>query len=115
MNYQQIRGWIAQDMTKQQLLDKIDSLEKEDLKKAVNALSYTELMVVKALIEKLKTLPAREGVFTVSDLTGSRGISRSIGVNALRKLELVGLVETRSLGMKGTRVRLLNEKLLDVE
>ena len=28
MNYQQIRGWIAQDMTKQQLLDKIDSLEK---------------------------------------------------------------------------------------
>ncbi|MCL8209092.1 MAG: GTP-sensing pleiotropic transcriptional regulator CodY, partial [Actinomycetia bacterium] len=36
---------------------------------------------------------------------------RSVIVNALRKLESAGVVETRSLGMKGTRIRVLNPRL----
>ncbi|MCL8208735.1 MAG: GTP-sensing pleiotropic transcriptional regulator CodY, partial [Actinomycetia bacterium] len=36
---------------------------------------------------------------------------RSVIVNALRKLESAGVVETRSLGMKGTHIRVLNPRL----
>ena len=34
-------------------------------------------------------------------------------VNALRKLESAGVVEARSLGMKGTYIRVLNEYLME--
>ena len=40
------------------------------------------------------------------------GITRSVIVNALRKLESAGVIETRSLGMKGTYIRILNEQLI---
>ena len=41
------------------------------------------------------------------------GITRSVIVNALRKLESAGVVEVRSLGMKGTYIRILNDYLLE--
>ncbi|HBM75829.1 MAG TPA: GTP-sensing pleiotropic transcriptional regulator CodY, partial [Clostridiaceae bacterium] len=34
-------------------------------------------------------------------------------VNALRKLESAGVIESRSLGMKGTHIKILNDKLLE--
>jgi transcriptional pleiotropic repressor len=33
-------------------------------------------------------------------------------VNALRKLESAGVLESRSLGMKGTYIRVLNDMLI---
>jgi transcriptional pleiotropic repressor len=41
------------------------------------------------------------------------GITRSVIVNALRKFESAGVIESRSLGMKGTYIKVLNLKLLD--
>ena len=41
------------------------------------------------------------------------GITRSVIVNALRKFESAGVIESKSLGMKGTYIRVLNEYLLD--
>ena len=38
------------------------------------------------------------------------GITRSVIVNALRKLESAGVIESRSLGMKGTRIKIINSK-----
>ena len=38
------------------------------------------------------------------------GITRSVIVNALRKLESAGVIESRSLGMKGTHIKITNEK-----
>ena len=40
------------------------------------------------------------------------GITRSVIVNALRKLESAGVIESRSLGMKGTHIKVLNENFL---
>ncbi|MFB8734491.1 hypothetical protein ACEQPO_13015 [Bacillus sp. SL00103] len=40
------------------------------------------------------------------------GITRSVIVNALRKLESAGVIESRSLGMKGTYIKVLNNKFL---
>ncbi|MBJ3788582.1 GTP-sensing pleiotropic transcriptional regulator CodY, partial [Bacillus sp. OA1] len=38
--------------------------------------------------------------------------TRSVIVNALRKLESAGVIESRSLGMKGTYIKVLNDKFL---
>ena len=48
-----------------------------------------------------------------SKIADKVGITRSVIVNALRKFESAGVIESRSLGMKGTHIRILNEKLLD--
>ena len=37
------------------------------------------------------------------------GITRSVIVNALRKFESAGVIESRSSGMKGTYIKVLNE------
>ena len=39
------------------------------------------------------------------------GITRSVIVNALRKLESAGVIESRSLGMKGTYLKIINPRL----
>ena len=41
------------------------------------------------------------------------GITRSVIVNALRKLESGGIIESRSLGMKGTYIKVQNTKFID--
>ncbi len=41
------------------------------------------------------------------------GITRSVIVNALRKFESAGVIESRSLGMKGTFIKILNDYLLE--
>ncbi|MFU1892582.1 GTP-sensing pleiotropic transcriptional regulator CodY, partial [Enterococcus faecium] len=40
------------------------------------------------------------------------GITRSVIVNALRKLESAGIIESRSLGMKGTYLKVLNQQFI---
>ena len=37
------------------------------------------------------------------------GITRSVIVNALRKFESAGVIESRSSGMKGTYIRVIND------
>lgn len=41
------------------------------------------------------------------------GITRSVIVNALRKFESAGVIESRSSGMKGTYIKVLNEVIFD--
>ena len=48
-----------------------------------------------------------------SKIADRSGITRSVIVNALRKLESAGVIESRSLGMKGTRIKILNDKFKD--
>lgn len=77
---------------------------------AVNSLSYSELEAVEHIFEELQ---AKEGLLVASKVADKAGITRSVIVNALRKLESAGVVETRSLGMKGTYIRVLNDQLLE--
>ena len=37
------------------------------------------------------------------------GITRSVIVNALRKFESAGVIESRSFGMKGTYIKVVND------
>lgn len=72
---------------------------------AINTLSYSELKAVKAIFEELN---GSEGRLTASTVADRIGITRSVIVNALRKLESAGVIETRSLGMKGTYIKIVN-------
>lgn len=76
---------------------------------AVNSLSYSELEAVEHIFEELN---GKEGLLVASKIADRAGITRSVIVNALRKLESAGVIETRSLGMKGTYIRILNDQLL---
>jgi transcriptional pleiotropic repressor len=76
---------------------------------AVSSLSYSELEAVDHILGELG---GREGLLVASRIADRVGITRSVIVNALRKLESAGVVEARSLGMKGTHIKILNEKLL---
>ena len=76
---------------------------------AIRALSYSELESMKHIIAELKGL---EGVAVASKIADRVGVTRSVIVNALRKLESAGLIESRSLGMKGTYIKVLSPLLL---
>ncbi|ACD51255.1 GTP-sensing pleiotropic transcriptional regulator CodY [Clostridium botulinum] len=77
---------------------------------AIGTLSYSELEAVEHIFEELN---GNEGLLVASKIADKVGITRSVIVNALRKFESAGVIESRSLGMKGTYIRVLNEKLLD--
>lgn len=77
---------------------------------AISTLSYSEL---EAMGHIFKELEGNEGMLVASKVADRVGITRSVIVNALRKLESAGVIQTRSLGMKGTYIKILNDKLVE--
>jgi transcriptional pleiotropic repressor len=78
---------------------------------AFESLSYSE---VEAIREILKNIKNNESVVIASKIADSLGITRSVIVNALRKFESAGIIESRSLGMKGTFIRVKNKHALEI-
>jgi len=83
---------------------------KEAVEMALSTLSYSEMDAVSKIFAELK---GEEGLLVASKIADKSGITRSVIVNALRKLESAGVIESRSLGMKGTRIKITNEFLRD--
>lgn len=77
---------------------------------ALDSLSYSEQ---EAITHIFNELDGREGLLVASKIADRVGITRSVIVNAIRKLESAGVIESRSLGMKGTFIRVLNPLFLD--
>mgnify|MGYP001221287023 CR=1 FL=1 len=71
----------------------------------LKSLSFSEL---KAISNVLMDLNGTEGYLVASKIADRIGISRSVIVNAMRKLESAGVVESRSLGIKGTYIKVKN-------
>ena len=97
------------------LREKSEEIEEEARSKAVvqmaiNSLSYSELEAIEHIFEELD---GNEGLLVASKIADRVGITRSVIVNALRKLESAGVIESRSLGMKGTYIKVLNDKFLN--
>lgn len=76
---------------------------------AISSLSYSEL---EAMEHVLRELNGEEGLIIASKIADRVGITRSVIVNGLRKLESAGVIESRSLGMKGTYIKIMNDELL---
>ncbi|MCQ2550757.1 MAG: GTP-sensing pleiotropic transcriptional regulator CodY [Clostridia bacterium] len=81
---------------------------KDQVKAAIDSLSYSELEAVVRVFEKVQ---GEEVVLVASKIADNYGITRSVVVNALRKLESAGVISSRSLGMKGTRIKITNDYL----
>ena len=58
-------------------------------------------------------LEGDEGILVASKIADRVGITRSVIVNALRKFESAGVIESRSSGMKGTYIKVLNNVVFD--
>ena len=54
-----------------------------------------------------------EGILVASKIADRVGITRSVIVNALRKFESAGVIESRSSGMKGTYIKVLNDVVFE--
>lgn len=76
----------------------------------LDSLSFSEL---KAISNVFKDLNGTEGFLVASKIADRIGISRSVIVNAMRKLESAGVVDSRSLGIKGTYIKIKNSNFLD--
>ncbi|MBX6351993.1 MAG: GTP-sensing pleiotropic transcriptional regulator CodY [Thermoflavifilum sp.] len=73
---------------------------------AVESLSFSELQAAKYLMDAVRESP--DGIVVSSQIADEHGVTRSVIVNSIRKLESAGTIESRSLGMKGTHLRILN-------
>ena len=76
------------------------------VKSAISTLSYSEL---EAIIHIFEELDGSEGILVASKIADRVGITRSVIVNALRKFESAGVIESRSSGMKGTYIKVTND------
>ena len=80
------------------------------IKSAINTLSYSEM---EAEVHIFEELDGMEGILVASKIADRVGITRSVIVNALRKFESAGVIESRSSGMKGTYIKVLNDMVFD--
>lgn len=79
--------------------------EKRMARSAIRSLSYSEVLAMQHIFDELE---GDEGLLVASRIADQAGITRSVIVNALRKLASANVIESRSLGMKGTYLRILN-------
>ena len=80
------------------------------VKSAISTLSFSELEAITHFFEELD---GNEGILVASKIADRVGITRSVIVNALRKFESAGVIESRSSGMKGTYIKVLNDVVFD--
>ncbi len=80
------------------------------VRSAINTLSFSEL---EAIVHIFDELEGNEGILVASRIADKVGITRSVIVNALRKFESAGVIESRSSGMKGTYIKVLNDVVFD--
>lgn len=80
------------------------------VKSAINTLSFSELEAITHIFDELD---GKEGILVASKIADRVGITRSVIVNALRKFESAGVIESRSSGMKGTYIKVINDVVFD--
>ncbi len=76
------------------------------VKSAIGTLSYSEMEAITYIFDELNGM---EGILVASKIADRVGITRSVIVNALRKFESAGVIESRSSGMKGTYIKVVND------
>lgn len=88
-----------------------ENRKQEAAQVAVATLSYSEQEAIRHIFAELNG--KNECLLVASKIADRVGITRSVIVNALRKLESAGVIESRSLGMKGTHIRVKNDRLVE--
>ena len=88
-----------------------EEIRKEQIvQSAISTLSYSEMEAIVHIFDELK---GTEGLLVASKIADRVGITRSVIVNALRKFESAGVIESRSSGMKGTYIKVINNYIFE--
>ncbi len=99
-----------------EMLRSVNEESQEEIRKeqivqsAISTLSFSEL---EAIVHIFDELEGTEGILVASKIADRVGITRSVIVNALRKFESAGVIESRSSGMKGTYIKVVNDFIFD--
>ncbi len=83
-----------------------ENRKQQSLDSVLNILSPLERRAVEHVVSRLET---EEGMIIASRLAKEVGITRTVIVNALKKMESAGLLETKSCGVKGTYIKILDD------
>lgn len=73
---------------------------------ALHSLSESEIHAARCVLDAYEKT---KGVLVTSRVAEEYGITRSVIVNAIKKLNSAGVIQSRSLGVKGTAIRIENE------
>ena len=80
--------------------------KRQIVQSAIGTLSATELEAILLIFQEMK---GDECTLVASRIADKAGITRSVIVYALRKFESAGVIESRSSGMRGTNIKVLND------
>lgn len=87
-----------------------ENRKQQTIRAAIHTLSASELEAMTCVFRELN---GQDGILVASKIAEQEGITRSIIVTGLKKLESAGVIESRSAGMRGTKIRICNETLLE--
>jgi transcriptional pleiotropic repressor len=90
--------------------ESIEQRKRSDIDGALSALSATEREAVKLVFEELEETG---DIIVASRIAERSGITRSLIVNAVKKLESAGIIASKSAGVKGTYIRILNPDIFE--
>ncbi len=92
--------------------DQLEMIRERNLRMAVDmavcSLSYSEHDALEKIIGQMEE---DEDVIVASKIAAKYKLTNSVIVSALKKMESAGILETKSLGMKGTYIKVLNPYL----
>ncbi|MEE1314382.1 MAG: GTP-sensing pleiotropic transcriptional regulator CodY [Faecalimonas sp.] len=102
---------VSLEMLRSENEESAEEVRKEQVvKSAISTLSISE---VEAIVHIFDELEGDEGILVASKIADRVGITRSVIVNALRKFESAGVIESRSSGMKGTYIKVVNDYIFE--
>lgn len=87
------------------------TLEIAKIRAVINVMSHSEVQAAICILKALKG--KSDGLLVASKIADNKRFTRSLIVNALRKLQSAGLIESKSLGMKGTFIKILSPALFE--
>lgn len=86
------------------VIERLSSLHGNVIKSALEGLTSKEVKGVFAVFNKIE---GESALVVTKDIADDTGITRSVILNGLRKLECAGLIQMYSKGTKGTEIKIL--------
>lgn len=83
---------------------------KSAIERLNKVLSYSEIQAIKSIVDELGEEDSC--VINISKVVENVKVTKSVAVSALKLLEATGVIETKSLGMKGTYINVFHKNIL---
>ena len=80
---------------------------------ALKTLTFSESKALTCILDELNE--RNEGLVIASQCADKFKLTRSVVVNSLRKLDSAKIIYTKSLGMRGTYIKILNPEIRNIK